>query len=238
MKKIFFALFCLATFLSCQKEIQFAPEDFYEARITPPYLNFDVHEDGFLIFDSLQHFIAFTIFMDSSTHGETREVLDNKGFTSLAHSRFGSENSSDTIDTEDQVDYVLGIDSIIQIEGTLFKIIDSSRFILTLHESNYSEYTLEKLKSSDFDSDYMNKIATNPQTDYDLFEFLENNPSGHEDTTTNQKPPKRKFWGWVCTGQQGLYQIGNCIFELCEARHCIFWICGTERVIVLDVLCS
>lgn len=200
--------------------------------------NVSVHERNFLIFPTLEDFCDFTDFMDSSTHIEMQEYLSSLGFNSNGSSLYGPEYEDESISEDQQVDYVYGEDAIIQIQGVVMKAINSDLFLLTVTEENFDDETYFNLRDSTFDELKMNKFATNPSEGFDLFEFIEGTPYGYEDTTPNNSSGKRKFWGWQCVINQGLYPQGNCIVEACMAVHCIFWICGQEQPHILSINCT
>lgn len=201
-------------------------------------LNVSLHEKGFLVFPTLEDFCDFTDFMDSSTHIEMQEYLESLQFNSIGSNIYTGGYLYEPISADQQVDYVYGEDAIVQIQGVIMKAIENNSFLLTVTEENFADEVYLDLVDSIYDENKMNKFATNPTEGFDLFEFISNTPYGHEDTVPNESVFGRKFWGWECVSNQGLYPVGNCIVEACIAHHCIFWICGTEQPHILSINCS
>jgi hypothetical protein len=69
-----------------------------------------------------------------------------------------------------------------------------------MNETNLSSTTYGYLAAGTYNAETMNQFATNSSNQSTpLFDFMEENPSGYQETTANECPSAEQgkpFWGW------------------------------------------
>jgi hypothetical protein len=242
MKTLNILLITVILFSSCKKDNQETlasrqnADSIFQTNERLPE-NVSVSTRGFLVFSTMQDFFDYTDFVANSTHQEVQEYLDWIDFNSIGETIYVGEYLEQIVDDEEHAaDYVLGADGVVQIQGVIMKPTSDSLFLLTVTEENLDDQSYEYLIEGTFDQNTMNKFATNA-SDTDIFDIISQTPAGYEDTESNEGERKKKFWGWQCVSNQGLYPDGNCIIEACTAVHCIFWICGQEQTHIISINC-
>jgi hypothetical protein len=207
-----------------------------------------VNSRGFLEFDSAAEVEEYLKIVTSSTHAEIQATLSELHFNSLGAELYSGEKyANQTVSEEQAVNYVFDKHKILQIQNVILKPIGDTRcpvkwqFVLAMAERNINDESYEKLAAGEYDSNVMNKFATNSRVEGDLFSFMEKHPSGYEDTDARSCPNEeetqaRRFlgigWGPIHVSPSSEFQehIGDCDCGGWAGyqEYTVLWIFGTN----------
>ncbi len=201
----------IALFLGCKKDTFKEEKELTESATPVAENSVYEHSYGFLIFDTYDEFENYLEVMKSSTHASFKDYIDAEGFA-IDFDKYGEEYNDEPITDEQMVDYIINEDSLVQIEGTVFRPTHNISYLITMHESELNGATFEFLKDGYFDIDKMNRFVTVPEDErgqFDFFEFLNETPNGHDENnvlaqrrvcadTPGEKCPGIRMFGQSC----------------------------------------
>lgn len=199
---------------------------------------------GFLVFANYEVFEDFLDFLDNSTHAEVQEYLHSIDFTCDGMEKYGEEYASSRLDKEQNMDYILNNDQIVQIDGVIFRTLEEFRYILTILPEYLNNENYERIKIGEFNREAMNRIATvRPEDDnFDLFSFIRETPFSYDEIDSEPpygNMPEHPAWGFGKRCSSGVKYLFNAYtgeydiaapWEYC-CRH-TFWIrhsCGYTK---------
>lgn len=164
----------------------------------------EVSKFGFLVFATHEEFEDYGNFISKNTQGDIQKFHESIKFSSKGKQSYDEKNAGELATEEQQMDYSLNADGIVEMNGVLMKPIESNKFLLTMNEANLNEVSYQLLAKGEFDKATMNKIATNrpPEDELDLFEFSKNTPNGYEEAEPFA-PTTGRFWGLGCLNVTG-----------------------------------
>ena len=199
-----------------------------------------VSSRGFLKFLSSDNLGDFLDFAQSRTHMAVQAYLDSLGVVTIGHGMYGKSLDPYIVSEAESYNYLFNTDQVFQVEDAILRPIDSIdadvkwQFFLVMSPSFLTNSSYANLAAGTFDANTMNKLATNSDNDFNLFDFLQGTPRGEEETTANAGTSARPMFGkkkgpqqTVCSGSYHHPITGNCTVR-CKKQHqvttYIFWI--------------
>lgn len=204
MKQLTIVCALLVTILSCTKNNAEGPvsqngpstekNNVVQAAPLPPV---SVSSYGFLTLQTVADYTALANYLSERTAGEVLAYYRQIGFTCLAQIQQQVGNPDDKIPEDQQYLFMLNGNKMIQVNGFVLKLTTDDKYLLTMSAKLLTGTTHQQLAGGNFNPGGMNRFATTgamAQTSRNLFDFLNNTPSGYSE---NPGPmiPMRKFWG-------------------------------------------
>ena len=168
---------------------------------------------GFQIFDTKENFEDYDNFLRNSTHAEVQDYLGGLSFNSLGKTKYAP--SSQQVSESQSIDYVFGIDRVVQIEGVVLKPTTNNKFMLTLTIGYLNNGSFEELVNETYNSSIMDKFSTFPDEGGPLLISVVNHtPTGYEEIAENAQAA-RPFIGWSHIHYSNSYPayngVGDCL---------------------------
>ncbi|HMT75081.1 MAG TPA: hypothetical protein PKA77_13500 [Chitinophagaceae bacterium] len=205
--------------------------------------NWTLSEYGFLIFPTPDDMEQFMNLIKTKTHAEAQAYLAALGFNSFGASVYGEEYSTQMVTAEQAINYVQNTARIFQISGIIIRPVNEAecdnvkwQYVLAMAPSNLTSESYRKLTKGTFDSNFMNRYATNPPTSdsLSLVNKMAQTNTGYSDEEPNPCPSnlveRRPFWGWsqaTCTEGTAFNPVTNTWYTTyiyCEPSYYVFWI--------------
>jgi hypothetical protein len=134
----------------------------------------------------------------------------------LGLSAFENFSNNVVIKDEDALVYLLNYKGIVQVRDILFKQLNCNEsqtnwnFFLTMPKINYNSENYINFEQGILNQQKMNKMANREPIDNWLFDFLNENPTGHIALEPVPLPQGRiKLFGWFTSGSNGPCQANG-----------------------------
>lgn len=161
----------------------------------------EVSKFNFLVFATDQEFEDYGNFLSKSTQGDILKFHESIKFNSKGKASYDEKNVGELATDQQQMDYTLSVDGIVEINGVLMKPIEDNKFLLTMVTSNVNSESYNRLAKGEYDKETMNKFATNrpKKLRIELYEFIKKTPAGYEENEAfPESDNRRPFWGKIC----------------------------------------